>query len=207
MGPRYAALPSTIPVEPFSPPFHLSFHCFFLDRLPLVEKLLPFGQPEINLDLPIGKVELQRDHGVSPLFDLSDKPPDLPLMKEEFSSPQRFMIHAVGLGIRIDMGIHKEDLAPLNIGVTIPEVDPSFPKRLDLRPQEGNPCLVGLLNGVVKKGLFVLTDQFFAHRFILHEKALQRNEMTSHFYLSQSSQRSRRKAPLSRILERRIRFK
>ena len=163
MGPRYAALSSTIPVEPFSPPFHLSFHCFFLERFPLIEKLLPFGQPEINLDLPIRKVELQRDQGVSPLFDLSDKPPDLPLMKEEFSSPQRLMIHAVGLGIGADMGIHKEDLAPLDIGVTIPEVDPSVPKGLDLRPQEGNPCLVGLLNGVVKKSLFVLTDQFLAH--------------------------------------------
>ena len=163
MGPRYAALSSTIPVEPFSPPFHLTIHGLLLECFPFVEKLLPFGQSEIHLDLPIREVELQRDQGVSPLFNLSDKPPDLPLMKEEFSSPQRLVIHAVGLGIGADVGIHKEDLAPLDIRVTIPEVDPSVPKGLDLRPQEGNPCLVGLLNGVVKKGLLVLTDQFFAH--------------------------------------------
>ena len=177
MGPRHAALSSTIPVEPFSPPFHLTIHGLLLEGFPLVVKLLPLGQSEIHLDLPIRKVELQRDQGVSPLFDLPDKPPDLPLVKEEFPSPQRFMIHAVGLGIGADMGIHQEDLAPLNIGVTVPEVDPSVPKRLDLRPHEGNPGLVGLLDGVVKKSLFILTDEFLAHfsptakRILLRYKA------------------------------------
>jgi hypothetical protein len=84
-------------------------------------------------------------------------------VKEEFPGPQRVMILAVGLGIGADMGIHQEDLAPFNIGITVPEVDPSIPKGLDLRPQEGNPGLVGLLDGVVEKRLLVLTDQFFAH--------------------------------------------
>jgi hypothetical protein len=73
------------------------------------------------------------------------------------------MIHAVGLGIGADMGIHQENLAPFNIGITVPEVDPSIPKGLDLRPHEGNPCLVGLFDGVVKKSLFILTDEFLAH--------------------------------------------
>ena len=48
MGPRYAALASKIPVEPFSPPFHLTFHGFLLERLPLIKELFSLVDAHIS---------------------------------------------------------------------------------------------------------------------------------------------------------------
>jgi hypothetical protein len=48
-------------------------------------------------------------------------------MKQQLPGPQRFMIHPVGLGISTDMGIDEKDLAPLDIAVTVSQVDPSVP--------------------------------------------------------------------------------
>ena len=164
MGPRYAALPSTIPVEPFSPPFHFPFHCFLLEAFSFVEQLLPFRQPQVHLDPSIHKVKLQGDQRVSPLVDLSDEPSDLPFMKQQSPGPQGFMIHPVGLGISTDMGIDEKDLASFDIAVTVSQVDPSVPQGFHLGPQERNPGLVGLLDGIVVKCFLVLTDQLLTHQ-------------------------------------------
>src|SRR4030043_2236038 len=135
MGPRYAALTSTIPVEPFSPPFHLTFHGFFLESLPLVKKFFPLCESQIYLDLSIDKVELDWNQRISPLFHLPDEAFDLLLVKEEFPRPQRIVILPVRLGIRADIRIDKEDLAPFDITVTIPEAHLSLPEGFDLRPK------------------------------------------------------------------------
>src|SRR5512143_3776020 len=127
MGPRYAALASTIPVEPFSPPFHLAFHGFLLECLPLIKELLPFGESKIHLDLPIDKVELDRNQRISPLFHFADEAFDLSFVEEELPRPQRIVIQSVRLGIRADMGIHKKDLASLDIPVAVPQVHSPVP--------------------------------------------------------------------------------
>jgi hypothetical protein len=49
-------------------------------------------------------------------------------MKEEFPCPQWIMIQSVRLGIRTDMRIDQEDLPPLDIAVTIPQIDLSLPQ-------------------------------------------------------------------------------
>ena len=72
MGPRYAALTSTIPVEPFSPPFHLAFHRLLLKGLTFIIKLLPLCETQIYLHLTVHKVELERNQRISPLFHLTD---------------------------------------------------------------------------------------------------------------------------------------
>jgi hypothetical protein len=164
MGPRYAALTSTIPVEPFSPPFHLTFHGFFLESLPLIIELLALGESEIYLDLSIDKVELDWNQRISPLVHLADEAFNLLFVKEEFPRPQRIVIQPVRLGIRADMSINKEDFAPLDITVTIPEAHFSLPQGFDLRPKQGNPGLVSLFDKVVMECLFVLTNHLFAHR-------------------------------------------
>src|SRR5512137_2546393 len=99
MGPRYAALTSTIPVEPFSPPFHLTFHGFLLECLPLIEKFFPLCKSEIYLNLSIDEVELDRNQRIAPLFHLADEAFDLLFVKEEFPRPQRVVIQSVCLGI------------------------------------------------------------------------------------------------------------
>src|SRR4030042_2399231 len=109
MGPRYAALTSTIPVEPFSPPFHLTFHGFLLESLPLIKELLPLGESEIYLNLSIDKVELDWNQRISPLFHFANEAFDFPFVKEEFPRPQWIVVQSVSLGIRADMSIDKED--------------------------------------------------------------------------------------------------
>src|SRR4030043_904271 len=163
MGPRYAALTSTIPVEPFSPPFHLTFHGFLLESLPLIKELLPFCESEIYLHPPIDKVELDWNQRISPLFHFANEAFDLLFVKEKFPFPQWIVIQSVCLGIRADMNIDKEDLAPFDIAVAIPQVDLSLPQGFDLRPKQGNPGLVRLFDKVVMKCLSVLTNQLFAH--------------------------------------------
>ena len=165
MGPRYAALTSTIPVEPFSPPFHLTFHGFLLEGLPLIEELLSLCESEIHLNLSIDKVELDRNQRISPLLHFANEAFDLLFVKEEFPRPQWTVIQSVSLGIRADMSINKKDLAPFDIAVTIPQVDLSFPQGFDLRPKQGDPGLVRLFDKVVMKCLLVLTNQLFAHLF------------------------------------------
>ncbi len=73
MGPRYAALTSTIPVEPFSPPLYLTFHRFFLERLPLVEELFPFCESQVHLHPSIDKIELDRNQCVASLLHFPDQ--------------------------------------------------------------------------------------------------------------------------------------
>ena len=163
MGPRYAALTSTIPVEPFSPPFHLTFHGSLPERLPLIKELFPFCESEIYLHPSIDKVELNRNQCISPLFHFADEAFDLLFVKEEFPCPQWIVIQSVGLRIRADMSIDKEDLALFDIAVAIPQVDLSLPQGFDLRPKQGDPCLVRLFDKVVMKCLSVLTNQLFAH--------------------------------------------
>ncbi len=184
MGPRYAALTSTIPVEPFSPPFHLTFHGFFLQRLPLIEELLSLCESQIYLHLPIDKIELDRNQGISPLFYFANQTFDLPFMKEKFSRPQWIMIQAVRLGIRADMGIDEENLTPFDISVTIPQVDLSLPQGLDLRPEQGDPRLKGLFDKVVIKSLLVLTNQLLSHRLKPRmEHSAKRREINNVNYL------------------------
>ena len=158
MGPRYAALTSTIPVEPFSPPFHLAFHGFLLKSLPLIKELLPLCESEIYFNLSIDKVELDWNQRISPLFHFANEAFDLLFVKEEFPRPQRIVIQSVGLRIRADMSIDKEDLAPFDIAVAIPQVDLSLPQGFDLRPKQGDPGLVRLFDKVVMKCLFILTN-------------------------------------------------
>jgi hypothetical protein len=73
------------------------------------------------------------------------------------------MIQSVRLGIRADMSIDQKNFVPFDITVTIPQVDLSFSQGFDLRPEQGDPGLVGLFDKVVMKCLFVLTNQLFAH--------------------------------------------
>ncbi len=127
MGPRYAALPSTIPVEPFSPPFHLTLHRFLFKSLPLVKELLSLCESQIHLDPSVYKVKLDWNQRISLLIHFADEPSDLPFMKEELPCPQGGMIHSVGLGIRADMRVDEKDLTPFNIAVTIAQVDLSVP--------------------------------------------------------------------------------
>ncbi len=163
MGPRYAVLTSTIPVEPFSPPFHLAFHGFFLKSLPLIEEFLPFCKSEIDLHLSIDEVKLHRDQRISPLFHLADETFDLLLVKEKFPCPQWIMIQPVRLGISADVRIDEVNFAPLDITVTIPEVNFPLPQGFDLRPQQRNPGLVSLLDRVIMECLSILANQFFTH--------------------------------------------
>ncbi len=127
MGPRHAALTSTIPVEPFSPPFHLTFHGSLLESLPLIKELLSFCESEINLNPSIDKVELDRNQRIPPLLHFANEALDLLLVKEEFPCPQWIVIQSVCLGIRADMSIDKKDLTSFNIAVTIAQVDFSVP--------------------------------------------------------------------------------
>src|SRR4030042_3965961 len=170
MGPRYAALTSTIPVEPFSPPFHLTFHGFLLERLPRIKEFLPLGESEIYLHLSIDKVELDWNQRISSLFHFADETFDLLFVKEEFPRPQWIVVQSVCLGIRADMRIDKEDLAPFDITVTVPEVHFSLPQGFDLRPEQSDPGLVSLFDKVIMKCLFVLTNHFFAHYLYFTEK-------------------------------------
>jgi hypothetical protein len=73
------------------------------------------------------------------------------------------VIQSVSLRIRADMSIDKEDLASLDIPVTIPQVDLPLPQGFDLRPEQGDPGLDRLLNKIVMKCLSVLANQLFAH--------------------------------------------
>jgi len=163
MGPRYAALTSTIPVEPFSPPFHLSFHRFFLESLPLIKEFLSLCESKIYLHLSIDKVELDWNQRISPLLYFANEAFDLLFVKEELPRPQWIMIQSVRLGIRADMSIDQKNFVPFDITITIPQVDLSLSQGFDLRPEQGDPGLVGLFDKVVMKCLFVLTNQLLAH--------------------------------------------
>jgi len=163
MGPRYAALTSTILVEPFSPPFHLTFHGFLLESLPLIKKLFPFGESEIYLHLSIHKVELNWNERISPLFHLANEAFDLLFVKEEFSCPQWIVIQSVSLGIRADVRIDEEDLAPFDITVTVPQAHLPLAQGFDLGPKEGDSGLVSLFDKVVMECLSVLANQLFTH--------------------------------------------
>src|SRR5512137_1380246 len=105
MGPRYATLTSTIPVEPFSPPFHISFHRLSFECFSLIKELLSLRQPQFYLRLSIREVETKRDQGESLLLYLTDESPDLILMEKKFSRPQRIVIKSIRMGIRTDMRI------------------------------------------------------------------------------------------------------
>jgi len=163
MGPRYAALTSTIPVEPFSPPFHLAFHGSLLESLPLVKELLSLCEGKIDLHPSIDKIELDWNQCVSSLLHFADEAFDFFFVKQEFPRPQRVVIQSVGLGIRADVSVYKEDLALLDVPVTITQVDLSLPEGLDLGSEQRNPGLDRLLDKVVMKRLSVLADQLFAH--------------------------------------------
>src|SRR4030043_1803355 len=163
MGPRYAALTSTIPVEPFSPPFHLTFHGFLFERLPLVEEFLSLCKSKMHLHLSIDKVKLDRNERISLLLHFADEAFDLLFVEEEFPRPQWIVIQPVRLGIRADMSIDKKNLALFDIAITISQVALSLPQGFDLRSKKGDPGPVRLFDKVVMKCLFVLTNQLFSH--------------------------------------------
>ncbi len=135
MGPRHATLTSTIPVEPFSPPFHISLHFLAFECLPFIKKLLSLCQPQLHLRLPTRKVEAERDERKSLLLNLPDETADLLFMKEELPRPQRIGIVPVSMGIRADMDINEKDLSVFDRPVTIPEVDLTLPKGFYLCPK------------------------------------------------------------------------
>jgi hypothetical protein len=170
MGPRYAALTSTIPVEPFSPPFHISFHRLSFDGLSLIKEFLPLRQPQFHFGLSIGKIETERDESKSFLLNLSDETPNLLFMEKKFPRPQWIGIKSISMGIWANMSIHKKDLSILNLPVTVTKIGPSLPEGFYLRSQKGNSSFVFILNKIMMPGLLILADQLLAHSFILPKK-------------------------------------
>ena len=163
MGPRYAALTSTIPVEPFSPPFHISFHRSSFQGLPLIEELFPLCQPQLHLDFPVGEVKAKRDESKPPLLNLSDEAPNLSTVEEKFPRPQWIMVKSISMGIGADMSIYKKELSIFNLPITVPYIALPLPKGFHLCSQKGDPSLKGIFNRIVITSLSILTDQFLSH--------------------------------------------
>src|SRR3990172_1043744 len=163
MGPRYATLPSTIPVEPFSPPFHVSFDCLALQRFPFIVKFLSLGQPQLHLRFSIGEIEPKRNEGKSPLLRLPDEAPDLTLMEEKFSRSQRVMVEPVCMTVRINMSIDKKDFSVFYLRITVAQGGFPVPEGLHLGPEKNHPCLEPVFDKIFVPGFPVLANQFFSH--------------------------------------------
>jgi hypothetical protein len=89
-------------------------------------------------------------------------------MQEEFPHPFRVMVKLVAEGVRADMGLMEESFFVFNADIAVLQIGFSHAEGLDLGPLEGYPCLVSLLDKIIKPSFFILTEDFFSHIFVYH---------------------------------------
>src|SRR5690348_12664855 len=125
----------------------------------LVVQLLAFGKTNLELDLSLLVVHVQRHKRIAGALGFSDEPLYLLGVQEQFPSSG---------GIRFDMGGSSQqgtDMTTYEKQLAIPDDDIGFfqlypPRadRLDLPPLENHPCFVSLLDKIVVKGFLILDD-------------------------------------------------
>ena len=82
--------------------------------------LLAFGQPELNLGkTPFREIDAERDKREPLLLGLAQELIDLLAMEQQFTSPERFVIHDVAVAVGTDVAVVKKRLAAFHTGVTI----------------------------------------------------------------------------------------
>ena len=83
-------------------------------------------------------------------------------MHQELAVAKGVVVEDVPLLVRADVHADEEELAVLDRGVRIAQVDPAGAEGLHLGPGKGDAGLQRLLDVVVVVGLLVLSDEFDA---------------------------------------------
>jgi flagellin len=137
---------------------HLALGVSRLEILALVVVLLALSEADLDLDSPVLQIDLQRHGRESLLVHLGRDPQGLILVDEQLTAPPWLVIVPIGEGVFMDVHIHEEELALVDVHVPIRERDPALPQRLHLGSDQNDARLPGLLDGVVMPRLLVLSD-------------------------------------------------
>src|SRR3990172_5936059 len=130
----------------------LPFHVPLLDAFPLVVRLLPLAEPDLDLgDVP-AEIHPQRDQRESLLLHAGDQFPDLFPVEQELAVADRVVVVDVSLFERTDVHAREPDFPASHNRVYVPEVGASLPKGLDLRPFEGDSRFARFKNEIIVAG-------------------------------------------------------
>src|SRR6185436_4632640 len=142
-GERYA---QTFPL--FSPAV-LAILIALLDGFALVIELLAFGHCQFDLDSPPFQIQTQRHQGEPREFASPVELLDFIPMEQKLALPQGVVILQVSMRISRDVAVQQPDLSFAENRVTVLEIGPAQPQRLDLRAGEYHPGLHPLLDEIV----------------------------------------------------------
>src|SRR5690606_34254504 len=145
----------------FDRPLGLAASLSLGDIPPLVPELFASGQSDLHLGPSFRcEVDSQRDQRKPLLLHLTDEPANLAAMEEEFARARRLVVPPIAVRVRAHVHVVQEDLAVLDAGEAILEVEPSLADRLDLGAREDDARLKGLLNVVVVTGFPIGGNHF-----------------------------------------------
>ena len=104
------------------------------DVVALVVLVLPLGQAEEDLGEAVLEVHLERDQG-DPLGGQGlTQLLELLLVEEELAVTERVVVEDVAVIVLVDVDVHQPQLAVVELGVAVLELDPAGTDRLDLGP-------------------------------------------------------------------------
>src|SRR3954463_10690857 len=149
-------------VHALAPPaegaLHLAVGVAAGEVLALVVGPLAAGEGQLDLDLPGGEVERERDERQPALLRLADEPLDLRLVQEQLPRAPRLVVRPAPLRVLRDVDVAQEDLAVVDGGEAVHQGRPTEAQRLHLGAGEHDAGLKDVLDRVVVPSLPVRRD-------------------------------------------------
>ena len=129
-----------------------------LEILAFVPLILALTDPDLDFDLAVFPVESQRHDRQPLLLSHGGKSANLALVKEEPPVPQRNMELVTGLLVGADVAVVEPELALVDAGVGLADVDLAGADGLHLGALELDPGLVFVRDMVVASGFAISGD-------------------------------------------------
>ena len=146
---------------------HLPVQFPFLNRPLFFVGPLALGQGNLDLDPPLlCEHHLGRDEGVAFFADLADEPLDLLAVEKKLFLPKGIVVENIGLFVRADVHMDKENLAVPDFGVAVLQADPALPDGFHLAAQQGDAIAQYVLGVMYQRGDGVKQDYVQAYAWL-----------------------------------------
>lgn len=140
---------------------HFSFHIPFLDALAFIIEFLALCDSDFNLHISsIVQIHLGRNEGIAILGLRFLQGADFSLVEQKSPSPQRISVEDIAHFVRADIHADNKSLSIFDFDIGLANAALARADGFDLRSEELQPRLIGVLYKIIMISLFVLYKYF-----------------------------------------------
>ena len=140
---------------------HVSFAVGLFERLALIVHFLTLAQTQQQLRPALFEIDFQRYQSQAVFMRLIREPFNLLPVHQQLALSPRFMVHAVGLEVFLDVAAHQPDFASQYPSVRFLDRDVAIPQTLDLAAVQNDSALERINYFILVPSLAIFRDGLF----------------------------------------------